>query len=93
MENILKYWLETGIDGIRIDALRHVYESQNMENEPIIDKTKRVDYSNLDHIYTTDLDEVNDLIKEWHLILEEFKRKYHKTRYYNISMLYVFISK
>jgi len=81
MKNILNYWLELGIDGIRIDALKHVYESKNMENEPVIDKTRPVDYRNLDHIYTTDQDEVYDLIKEWHLILNEFKLKYNRTRY------------
>lgn len=78
-----------GIDGIRVDALRHVYESQNMEDEPIINKTKEADYSNLDHIYTTDQDEIYDLIKEWHLTLEEIKLKYHGTRYYNIPNFYV----
>lgn len=80
MKNILIYWLELGIDGVRIDALKHVYECQNMKNEPIINKAKPIDYSNLNHIYTTDLDEVNDLIKEWHLILEEFKLIYHRTK-------------
>jgi len=84
MNNILNYWLELGVDGIRIDALKHVYENTNMKNEPIIDKTRPVNYNNLNHIYTTDQDEVYDLINEWHLTLNEFKLKYNRTRYYKL---------
>lgn len=81
-KNILNYWIGLGIDGVRIDALKHVYESENMLDEPIVDKNKPVDYFNLDHIYTTDQDEVYDLIKEWRQILDEFKLKDNKTRYW-----------
>lgn len=80
MKRILNYWLEIGIDGIRIDALKHVYESKTMLDEPVINKTTPVKYEYLDHIYTTDQDEVYDLIKEWRLILDEYKQKYGTTR-------------
>lgn len=73
MKIILNYWLDLGIDGIRIDALKHVYESENMKDEPIIDGTTAVNYNNLNHIYTTDQEEIYDLIKEWRLLLDDFK--------------------
>ncbi|CAI6365687.1 unnamed protein product [Macrosiphum euphorbiae] len=94
MKNILNYWIELGIDGIRIDALKHVYESESLGDEPIINNDKPVDYFNLDHIYTGDQVEVYDLIKEWRLLLDEFKQKDHHTRiimtesYTNHSVLY-----
>lgn len=82
MKNILNYWLELGIDGIRIDALKHVYESESLKDEPKLkNNNPAVDYLNLDHIYTIDQDEVYDLIKEWHLLLDEFKQKDHRTRF------------
>jgi len=81
MKNILNYWIRLGIDGIRIDALRHVYESESLEDEPIINNNNPVDYLNLDHIYTTDQVEVYDLIKEWRLLLDEFKQKDHYRRF------------
>jgi alpha-glucosidase len=81
MKNILKYWIELGIDGIRVDALKHVYESENLEDEPIIDSNLVINYSNLDHIYTTDQDEIYDLIKEWRLLLDEFKQNDRYTRF------------
>ncbi|KAL4131502.1 hypothetical protein QTP88_008804 [Uroleucon formosanum] len=73
MKIILNYWLDLGIDGIRIDAFRHVYESENMKDEPIIDSKAAVNYKNLNHIYTTDQEEIYDLIKEWRLLLDNFR--------------------
>ncbi|XP_001949423.2 maltase 1-like [Acyrthosiphon pisum] len=95
MKNILNYWIELGIDGIRIDALKHVYESESLKDEPKLNNSNpAVDYFNLDHIYTGDQFEVYDLIKEWRLLLDEFKQKDHHTRiimtesYTNHSVLY-----
>jgi len=81
MKKILNYWLEFGIDGIRIDALKHIYESESLKDEPQIEKDKPlIDYFGLYHIYTEDQIEVYDLIKEWRLLLDEFKQKDHHTR-------------
>lgn len=74
MKYILNYWLDLGIDGVRIDALKHVYENENMIDEPIIDSNMAVNYNNLNHIYTTDQEEIYDLIKEWRLLLDDFKQ-------------------
>lgn len=79
-KKILNFWLEIGIDGLRIDALRHVYESAEMIDEPVIDKNKKVDFFNTYHIYTADQDETYDLIREWRKILDEAKRKDRKTK-------------
>lgn len=80
MENVLKFWLELGLDGIRIDALKHVYESEIMDDEPVNDPSKQVNYFNLNHIYTADQDEIYDLIKVWRAILDEYKHKKGTTR-------------
>jgi len=82
MKNILNYWLELGIDGIRIDALKHIYESDNMKDEPIIDSKYSINYMNMYHIYTADQEEVYDLISEWHQILKELELKYGTERYW-----------
>lgn len=92
MKKILSYWIELGIDGIRIDALKHVYENENMKDEPIINPEKPVNYNNLNHDYTIDQIEIYDLIHEWHLLLEEFKQKDNKSRYMlNIICLYLYL--
>lgn len=80
MKNILNFWIGLGVDGIRIDALRHIYESENMKDEPVIDPEKPLEFFNFDHLYTVDQDEIYSLLDEWYHILDEFKRKDSKTR-------------
>lgn len=91
MKNILKHWLEIGIDGIRIDALKHVYESKSMLDEPIINKTSPITYENMDHVYTVDQDEVYDLIREWRLILDEYTQKYDTKRFALRLLVYLWL--
>lgn len=88
MKNILNYWIGLGIDGIRIDALKHLYECENLFDEPIIDSSKPVDYSNMNHVYTVDQDEVYDIIKNWHQLLNEFKQKDGHSRYLQLFNLF-----
>lgn len=83
MKKILNFWIQLGIDGIRVDALKHVYESECLDDEPIIDEHMAHNYINLDHIYTMDQDEIYNLIKEWRLLLDDFKQNDHHTRFKN----------
>lgn len=87
MKNVLSYWIKLGIDGIRVDALKHVYERKDLKDEPILDVYKPLNYNNLDHIYTTDQEEIYDLIKEWHLLLDDFKKNDHYTRFKNYKFI------
>uniref|UniRef100_A0A2S2Q740 alpha-glucosidase n=1 Tax=Sipha flava TaxID=143950 RepID=A0A2S2Q740_9HEMI len=80
MKKILRYWLDKGMDGIRIDALKHIYESEQLQDEPMINPAGPVKHWNFYHYYTVDQDEVYDLIKEWHQLLNEYKQKDNFTR-------------
>lgn len=81
LKKVLHYWLDLGLDGIRIDALRYLFEDINMENEPVINDTIPLSYNNLNHIYTVDQDEIYDLIADWRQILDDYKKKDNKKRY------------
>lgn len=80
MKVILNYWLNLGVDGIRIDALRHVYEREDLKDEPVADPNKPIDYFNLHHPYTSDQNEIFDLIDEWRLLTDEVKKSDNRTR-------------
>lgn len=52
---MLRYWLEQGADGFRIDAINHMYETIGLPDEPYIDINGDKNlYDNLDHIHTKD---------------------------------------
>ncbi|XP_011314711.1 alpha-glucosidase-like [Fopius arisanus] len=75
MENVLRFWLDRGVDGFRIDAVNHVFEIQSLQDEPLSGDTNDPNnYGYLDHIYTKDQPECYKLVGEWRKVLEEYNK-------------------
>lgn len=56
MLKMLKYWLEQGADGFRIDAINHAYEVEDLKDEIPKDPNGDLgDYNNYYHNHTMDL--------------------------------------
>jgi alpha-glucosidase len=53
---IIRYWLDQGVDGFRVDAINHSFEVEDYADEPLVDPLGDPNlYSNLRHIHTMDL--------------------------------------
>ncbi len=37
LEDVLRFWLERGVDGFRLDAVAHLFESIELEDNPLLD--------------------------------------------------------
>jgi len=81
----LRYWLNLGIDGFRVDAVQFLFEDPKF-----LDETKKLEelalkekntYDQYIHEYTTDLPETYDIIRQFRVVLDEYKKKDGKTRY------------
>ncbi|XP_038071631.1 maltase A3-like [Patiria miniata] len=77
MDDVVRFWLTKGVDGLRVDAIRHMYESEGLEDEPVNpDYTpkpgEQAQYDSLLHTMTADLPELHDVIKDWRDIFQEF---------------------
>ena len=77
MKDVLKFWFDKGVDGLRVDAIRHMYESEDMMDEPTNpDYTpipgERAQYDSLIHTKTADLPELHIVIKDWRVLFEEY---------------------
>lgn len=80
MKDVIKFWFKKGVDGLRVDAIRHMYENEDMEDEPINPDytpvpSERAQYDSLIHTKTSDLPELHDVIKDWRDIFEDFSSK------------------
>lgn len=85
MQNNLRFWLDLGVDGYRVDAVPYLFENTQFLDEPrkpeyLASKEKNT-YDQYDHPYTADLPETYDMIKQFRDVVDEFKKKDGKTRY------------
>ncbi|XP_071037397.1 maltase 1 isoform X2 [Parasteatoda tepidariorum] len=80
--NVLRFWLNKGVDGFRIDAASHLIEDERLIDEPLNKKlnAKEGEYKYLNHIYTKGNEENLDLIEEWKHVLNEFSTSSHKPK-------------
>uniref|UniRef100_A0A182Q3U1 alpha-glucosidase n=1 Tax=Anopheles farauti TaxID=69004 RepID=A0A182Q3U1_9DIPT len=73
MLDIIRYWLDRGLDGIRFERVNYLYEDLQFRDEPPIDPNGTSDsYASLDHIYTRDLSENYVLGSDWRSLFDEY---------------------
>ncbi|XP_055532651.1 maltase 2-like [Wyeomyia smithii] len=77
MKNVLRYWLDLGVDGFRIDAVNWLFEDSQLRDEPPSgesDDPLRPEY--LSHIYTRDMPETTDMVYQWRAVMDEYKQQH-----------------
>ncbi|XP_055913467.1 maltase A2-like [Eupeodes corollae] len=79
MFDVLKFWLDRGVDGFRIDALKHVYEKVNDDGTfpdfpPSNDPEDTVNKAN--KIYTQNQYETVELLYSWRKLMDDYKKEH-----------------
>ncbi|KAL6954685.1 hypothetical protein U1Q18_042185 [Sarracenia purpurea var. burkii] len=74
----MKFWMDRGVSGFRLDASKHFLEDDELRDEPLANPKKTVvtKYNDLKHIRTTDLWESYEFIHE----LREYTHEYSAGR-------------
>lgn len=74
MKDVLKFWLDRGVDGFRIDAIPHMFEDVNMPDEPLSGdpNAQEWEYGYLNHIYTKDQDETFDMVYQFREFVDAY---------------------
>lgn len=77
MQNVLRFWLAKGVSGFRVDAVNHLFEAEDLRDEP---KTGTdpdpLSYGYLNHWFTKDLPEVYDIVYQWREVLDDWQVTY-----------------
>lgn len=76
IKKIFNFWLGKGAGGFRIDAINHLYEFEDLRDEPLSGTTndsKSYDYTL--HHYTKDLPEMYEMVYEFRKVTDEFQKK------------------
>lgn len=75
MENVLKFWLNYGVDGFRIDTIPSLIEDPEFRNEPKnFNEINIPDHesNSLSHIYTYNYNTSYPILEEWRKIIDDY---------------------
>lgn len=81
VQDTLKYWMDLGVDGFRVDSCPFLFEDDQFRDESLINETLPISYENLFHNYTKDVDKTYDLVKEWAEYVESYSRSQGRSRW------------
>merc|ERR1711865_1126209 len=74
MKDVLRFWLNMGIGGFRIDAVPFLLEDPQLRDEPVnieCAKTEPI-WNCMDHKYTQNAPENHEIIRGWRKAVDEF---------------------
>ena len=75
MLNVLRFWLERGVDGFRVDVLWHLIEDDQFRDNPLNPSWHEgIDpYEKLIPLHTTDQSEVHAVIARMRHLVDQYK--------------------
>jgi alpha-glucosidase len=76
MENVLRFWLDLGVDGFRADAVRHLIENDQFHDEPLRKDMKDIDanvmYDAYDHTESADQPGSYAIVRRWRKFFDNY---------------------
>jgi alpha-glucosidase len=70
MYDVLRFWLNRGAGGFRIDAISRLFEDPEFRNETILPGKDSYGNPRIDHKYTDNLPEVHDVLREMRKVVD-----------------------
>ncbi|XP_072292670.1 amino acid transporter heavy chain SLC3A1 [Eucyclogobius newberryi] len=89
ISDLIHFWLGKGVDGFRMDAVKHIFEAEHLRNEPQVDPKKPPEEINTEwdlyHDYTTTQIGLHDLLREWRADMDIYSREPGRYRFMAIE--------
>jgi alpha-glucosidase len=74
MLDAMRFWLEKGVDGFRVDVIGLMLKDPEFRDEPLNPAWNGLySFAKLNHIYTSNLPEVHDLIHQMRVLLDSYE--------------------
>jgi alpha-glucosidase len=68
----MRFWLDRGIAGFRLDAIPTLFEDPQLRDEPVLPGVNAQGDPNLQEIYTTNLPKVHEVIRRMRLMADSY---------------------
>ncbi|MHB1700088.1 MAG: glycoside hydrolase family 13 protein [Acidobacteriaceae bacterium] len=72
MFNVLRFWMDKGVSGFRIDAVSRLFEDPNLHDDPTLPGTNAYGDVNIVHQYTDNLPEVHDMLRAMRAVIDRY---------------------
>ena len=72
MYDVMRFWLDRGAAGFRMDAVSRLFEDPNLHDDPILPGKNAFGDPNIQHKYTDDLPEVHDVLREMRSLVDSY---------------------
>lgn len=72
MYDAMRFWLDRGVAGFRIDAVSRLFEDPNLHDDPILPGKNAYGDPNIQHKYTDNLPEVHEVLREMRKVVDQY---------------------
>ncbi|XP_063774442.1 amino acid transporter heavy chain SLC3A1 isoform X2 [Pseudophryne corroboree] len=83
--DIIKFWLEKGVDGFTINGANLLLEAEHLRDEPQVNKSQSPDtitsYADLYHDYTTTQVGTHDILRDFRQTMNDYSREPGRYRF------------
>uniref|UniRef100_A0A8C5MHG8 Amino acid transporter heavy chain SLC3A1 n=1 Tax=Leptobrachium leishanense TaxID=445787 RepID=A0A8C5MHG8_9ANUR len=85
IQDIIKFWLEKGVDGLTIDAAKFILEAKHLRDEPLVSPlvtaNDGLNYTDLFHDFTTTQVGMHDIIRSFRQTMNDYSREPGRYRF------------
>ena len=77
MYNVMRFWLDKGVDGFRVDVMWHMIKDKELRNNPVNGDYMpyMATYEQLLPVYSTDQPEVHEIVQEMRKLLDQYHER------------------
>lgn len=72
MFDVVRFWLDRGAAGFRVDAVSRLYEDPALHDDPLLPGRNAYGDPNIEHKYTDNLPEVHDTLRELRSLVDSY---------------------
>lgn len=74
MLDVMRFWLDKGVDGFRVDVMWHMIKDEQLRNNPVNPNYEEymADYERLLPVFSTDQPEVHDIVSMMRQLLDSY---------------------
>ena len=72
MFDVLRFWMDKGVAGFRIDAVSRLFEDPNLRDDPTLPGTNAYGDVNIVHRYTDNLPEVHEMLRAMRAVIDQY---------------------